>query len=35
MAVPTAGENFLPQESLLNPDKFMARQDILIAQSYP
>ena len=33
--MPTPDKNFLPQESPLNPDKFMACQDIPIAQSYP
>jgi hypothetical protein len=35
MAVPAAGENFLPQESPLNPDEFIVGQDIPIIQSYP
>jgi hypothetical protein len=35
MDVPATGENFLPQESPPNPDKFIAGQDIPIVQSYP
>jgi hypothetical protein len=35
MAVPAAGENFLPQESPLNPNEFIAGQDIPVGQSYP
>jgi hypothetical protein len=35
MAVPTAGENFLPQESPFNPEEFIPRQLILNVQSYP
>ena len=35
MVVPTMGENFLPQESLFNPEKFIPRQVIPNIQSYP
>jgi hypothetical protein len=35
MAVPAAGENFLPQESLFNPKKFIPDQVIPNIQSYP
>jgi hypothetical protein len=34
MAVPAVGENFLPQESLFNPKKFIPGQLILNVQSY-
>jgi hypothetical protein len=35
IAVPTAGENFLPQESPFNPEKFIPGQVIPNVQSYP